>query len=494
MGTEFSAQADTVGALADASIDAQRPVTGIFAANPERAVHETEASKGRVLLVDDHDDTRELLTESLNKRGYRTRSAASADEAIAAIASEEFDVVVTDLKLLGMDGIALCQHVVGSRPDVPVIVVTGFGTVDTAVAAMRAGAQDFMIKPVDADALELALGRALQHRALREEVKRLRSQVAEVQRFGDIIGDSPEMMRLYGLLERVAAVDASVVITGETGTGKELVARLLHQRSPRAQGPFVAINCATLPPALLESELFGHERGSFTDAKAKRTGLFVQARGGTIFLDEIGTLPIELQPKLLRALEERVVRPVGSNNEIELDVRVVAATNEDLEEAVEAGRFREDLYFRIHVIHVRLPPLRARGNDVLLLAQNFVERYADRLGKRVSGLTSPAAEKILSYAWPGNVRELQNCVERAVALTAYEQLTVEDLPEKVQRYRSSQLVMDLDRPNELVPMVEVERRYILQVLEAMGGNKAMAARILGLDRRTLYRKLKRYGS
>jgi two-component system response regulator HydG len=365
---------------------------------------------------------------------------------------------------------------------------------DAAVAAMRAGAYDFITKPAELDALDLALSRAVQHRALREEVKRLRRVVADGDGSRDALGESPEMRSLHALVARVAPVDASVVVTGETGTGKEVVARLLHSQSTRSNGPFVAINCAALPAQLLESELFGHERGAFTDAKARRTGLFVQAHGGTIFLDEIGALPLELQPKLLRALEERVVRPVGGNAEVAFDARLVAATNEDLETAIEAGRFREDLYFRLNVIHIPLPPLRVRGNDVLLLAQQFIDRYASRLGKRVGGLTSAAAEKLLAYAWPGNVRELQNCIERAVALTQYESLTVDDLPEKVRSYESARLVVDLDHPGEFVPMAEIERRYVLRVLAAVSGNKAEAARILGLDRKTLYRKLERYGS
>jgi two-component system response regulator HydG len=253
------------------------------------------------------------------------------------------------------------------------------------------------------------------------------------------------------------------------------------------------VNCAALPPTLLESELFGHEKGSFTDAKAKRTGLFAEANGGTVFLDEIGTLPLELQPKLLRALEDRAVRPIGSNIEIPFDARLITATNDDLEAAIEEGRFREDLFFRINVIQIKLPPLRARGNDVLLLAQHFIERVANRSGKRTIGLTSEAADKLLRYTWPGNVRELHNCVERAVALTRYERLTVEDLPEKVQNYRPTRMVVDFDRPDEMLPIDEVERRYILRVLEAMGGNKADAARVLGVNRRTLYRKLERYG-
>jgi len=302
------------------------------------------------------------------------------------------------------------------------------------------------------------------------------------------------MKKLYELLERVAESEASVLVTGESGTGKEMVAQVLHRRGRRRNGPFVAVNCAAMPETLLESELFGHAKGAFTDARNSRTGLFVQASGGTLFLDEIGDLPLGLQPKLLRALQERVVRPVGGDSEVPFDVRLVAATNHDLETAVEEGRFREDLYFRINVIPVEVPPLRMRGTDVLLLAQRFAEEFAVQAGKQVIGLSSAAAKKLLAYTWPGNVRELRNGIERAVALTRFEQITVEDLPEKVRDYQGSHILVAADDPSELVPLEQVERGYILRVLDAVGGNKTLAARVLGLDRKTLYRKLERYSS
>ena len=451
------------------------------------------APKPRVLIVDDQPQMRETLEDGLSQCGFAVRAVSKGDDALVLLAAEPFDALLTDLRLGGMGGIELCERVNSSFPDVPVIVLTGFGSLDTAVAAMRAGAYDFITKPTELAVLEPALRRAIQLRTLREEVRRLEQAVAATHGFDEIIGESPEMARLFDLLARVADVDPSLLVTGETGTGKGLVARVIHKRGRRAGGPFVGVNCAALPAPLLESELFGHERGAFTDAKTRRTGLFTQAHGGTILLDEIGALPLELQPKLLRALEDRAVRPVGANTEIPFDARVISATNQDLEAEVEAGRFREDLFFRINVITVKLPPLRARGNDVLLLAQNFVQRFATRSAKRVVGLTSNAAEKLLAYAWPGNVRELHNCIERAVALTRYEQITVEDLPEKVQNYQPTKLVMDLDHPNELLSLEEVERRYVLRVLEAMGGNKAEAARVLGLHRRTLYRKLESWG-
>jgi two-component system response regulator HydG len=300
------------------------------------------------------------------------------------------------------------------------------------------------------------------------------------------------MRDLWGQLTRIAESEVSVLITGESGTGREVVARAIHKQSPRRDGPFVPINCAALPDALLESELFGHARGAFTDAKTDRKGLFLQAEGGTLLLDEIGEMPLTMQVKLLRALEASTVRPVGGDKEVPFDVRVLTATNRDLESAVEEDQFREDLYFRINVFQIDLPPLRARGTDILLLAQHFVEMFRNSSGKQVSGISENAAEKLLAYRWPGNVRELRNVMERAVALTCYEKIAVEDLPEKIRDYRGTQVFIGGDDPTELVPLEEIERRYISHVLKTVGDNKALAARVLGLDRKTLYRKLKQY--
>jgi two-component system response regulator HydG len=282
------------------------------------------------------------------------------------------------------------------------------------------------------------------------------------------------------------------VITGESGTGKELVARALHQRSNRAAGPFVALNCSAIPESLVESELFGHAKGAYTDAKNARVGLFVQANGGTIFLDEVGDLPLSIQPKLLRALQERCVRPVGGNQEIPFDARIISATNENLELAAAEKRFREDLFYRLNVIHLQIPPLRDRASDILLIAQHYLEHYAIHLDKPVVGFSSATSDRLLAYSWPGNVRELQNCVERAVALTNSPQIEVSDLPEKIRAYKRSHILVVGDHPSDLVSMNEVESRYILRVMQAVNGNKREAARILGFDRKTLYRKLDRY--
>ncbi len=448
---------------------------------------------GRILVVDDEQSMCEALEAGLTPKGFEVRWTTSAAEALDLLGKIEVDVVLTDLNMRGMDGLELCERIVANRPDVPVVLVTAFGTLDTAIAAMRAGAYDFITKPVKIDVLTLALTRAVQHRTLREEVKRLRRLVEDGGQFEDVLGQSPVMRKVHEFLGQVAGTEASVLITGESGTGKEVVARALHRRGRRSAGPFVAINCAAVPETLLESELFGHARGAFTDARTARAGLFVQASGGTLFLDEIADLPLALQPKLLRALQERTVRPVGGNEEVPVDVRLVAATNRDLESAVEEGHFREDLYFRINVIHVALPPLRARGSDVLLLAQHFLGQFAAQSGKHVAEISPAAAERLMSYAWPGNVRELQNCMERAVALTQFEAIAVDDLPEKIRGYRRSHVLVASDDPTELVPLEEVERRYILRVMEAVGGNKTLAAQVLGIGRKTLYRKLEQYG-
>ncbi|MDB4927672.1 MAG: acetoacetate metabolism regulatory protein AtoC [Myxococcaceae bacterium] len=447
--------------------------------------------KGRVLVVDDDRSTCEVLAERLGFRGFAVEWRTSAEEALVLLGREPFDVVVTDLQMRGMNGIALCERVATNRPDVPVVVITAFGSLESAVAAIRAGAYDFVTKPFDIEVLALSVQRAVQLRGLREEVRGLRRTVADSTHFEEVLGASPPMARMYELLERVAASDASVLITGETGTGKELVARALHRRSGR-RGPFVAINCAAMPEALLESELFGHAKGAFTDAREARVGLLPQADGGTLFLDEVGDMAPGLQAKLLRALQERRVRPLGAVAEVAFDARVLAATHRDLETAVEEKRFRDDLYYRLNVVKVEVPPLRARGGDVLLLAQRFLEHFARRAAKPIGSWSAPAAERLLAYAWPGNVRELQNCVERAVALTRYEQIAVEDLPEKVRAYRSAYVVVAADDPSELVPLEEVERRYILRVMEAVAGNKTAASQVLGIERATLYRKLDRY--
>jgi two-component system response regulator HydG len=447
----------------------------------------------RLLLVDDDVDMCVELERMLEKRGFDVTTTTSADAALELLAERDFDTVVTDLKMRGMNGVDLCDRIVQNRKNLPVIVVTGFGNLETAIATLRAGASDFLTKPFNAEQLVFSIERALRQSALEEEVRRLRRDAGERRAFDDITGTSPLMQRVFEVVEQVADTDVTVLVTGESGTGKELVARAIHRRSRRSAGPLVAINCAALPETLLESELFGHAKGAFTDARAARKGLFVDASGGTLFLDELGEMPLGVQAKLLRALEDRKVRPLGSSGEVSFDARLVCATSKDLETEVLEKRFREDLFYRINVVHVELPPLRSRGDDVLTLAQLFTERFAKRHAKQVSGLSPAAAEKLLSYAWPGNVRELQNSIERAVALTRFAEITVDDLPPKIRDYKSSHLLLAATDPAELVTLEEVERRYIERVMESVAWSKTEATRVLGIDRSTLYRKLDRYG-
>jgi two-component system response regulator HydG len=445
----------------------------------------------RILIIDDDRSMCEVLEGELKRRDYDVMTQTSPEEALRRLGDEDFGLVLTDINMQGMSGVELCKQIVANREDLPVVVMTAFGTMETAVAAIRAGAYDFVTKPFEMDDLALTIERGLKHKALREEVKRLRRAIGDQQRFDDIIGTSPAMKKMYDLIARVAETETTVLITGESGTGKELVAKALHSRSTRKDGPFVAINCAAMPETLLESELFGHVKGAFTDARASRQGLFVKASKGTLFLDEIGEMPAGMQAKLLRALQERTVRPVGGDTEVPFDTRIIAATNRDLETEVEERRFREDLFYRINVVRIQVPPLRSRGSDILLLAQHFLQRHQANGPQRVVGLKSAAADKLLSYPWPGNVRELQNCIERAVALAQFDHIGVDDLPERIREFKTSRITIESNDPSELLPMEEVERRYIQRVLEAVGGNKTLAAQVLGFDRRTLYRKLER---
>jgi two-component system, NtrC family, response regulator HydG len=451
-------------------------------------------SERRILAVDDEQETCDLLKLSLERDGFEVTTCTSAETALELVGAVDFDLVITDLSMPEMGGLELCERVLGTRPNVPVLVITGQGSLETAIGAMRVGAYDFITKPVDPKLLAVAAQRALRHKGLADEVKRLRTEVEiDDVSIPAVVGSSASMRRVVTLVQRVADSEAGVLIHGETGTGKELVARAIHDRGRRKSGPFVAINCAAVPASLIESELFGHERGAFTDAKVQRTGLFVQADAGTLFLDEIGELPIEVQPKLLRALQERKVRPVGSNREIPFDARVIAATNRVLEDEVYERRFREDLFYRINVVKIDVPPLRERGGDVLHLARHFLKIYAERHGKHGEmDLSPPAAEKLISYSWPGNVRELENCLDGAVALARSSRIEIDDLPEKVKTFRPERFVVSANQPEEIVTIDELERRYILRVLSLVGGNKSRAAQVLGFDRRTLYRKLERY--
>jgi two-component system response regulator HydG len=445
-----------------------------------------------LLFVDDDIAVCDAMQLALGNRGFNVECRQSGADALLALEQTEFDVVITDLQMPGMAGFEFCRHAQKNQPNLPVIVITAFGSLETAVAAIRAGAYDFISKPIQLDELALTLARALEHHKIKRENAQLHEIVAQKTAPADMIGDSPGMTALYALLTRVAGSEATVLITGESGTGKELVARAVHARSPRRSGPLVAINCAAMTDTLLESELFGHVRGAFTDAKGVRKGLLLQANGGTLFLDEIGDMTQATQVKLLRALQERKLRPVGSDHEVPFDVRIVCATSRDLESDVAEQRFREDLYYRINVIRIEVPPLRARGADILRLSEYYVAQYAARAKKPVRSIEGAAAAKLLAYNWPGNVRELQNCMERAVALTSSQQIGVDDLPDTISNYRVGHFVVATDNPAELLTLEQVEKRYILKVLQAVAGRRSQAADILGVDRRTLLRKLTSY--
>jgi len=444
-----------------------------------------------LLVVDDDDDLRQFLVDGLRAAGLQVVGAATGEQAWSAIEREAFDVALVDLNLPGLDGIELCTRVAGLDDGPTTILMTAFGTVSSAVQGVKAGATDFLVKPLDLGAVLHRIERVRAERLVRAETRRLRAEVDRARGFGDLVGTSPAMVRVYDLLARSARSDASVLLTGETGTGKELAARALHRASRRSDGPFIAVNCSAIPEPLIESELFGHAKGAFTDAATARQGLFVRARGGTLFLDEIGELPMPMQAKLLRVLAERSVRPVGADEVQPVDVRLVTATNRDLEERCEQGEFREDLFFRINVIGVHLPPLRSRATDVLELAHAFVREFSPA-GERTRELAADAIEMLVGYTWPGNVRELRNCIERAVALSESESIQARDLPERIRGFARSHVVVVGDDPEELPSLHEVERRYILRVLQAVEGGRGAAAKILGIDRKTLYRKLERY--
>jgi two-component system response regulator HydG len=455
-------------------------------------VSEPTQSKPSVLVVEDDPALLRLLSQALPHADVRL--ATNLDEAHAALEPAP-DAILTDVHLGPESGLDLLRHVREVHPSVPVLVMTAFGDVSVAVEALRSGAYDFLTKPLDLSVLRAALDRALETRRLRREVHALRREVRIHRPVHQLVGESPAIRSLHQLVSRVGPTQSSVLIQGESGTGKELVARALHDHSPRATKSFTALNCAAIPESLLESELFGHRAGAFTDARAPRRGLFQQTDGGTLFLDEIGDLPLSMQAKLLRVLQERTVRPVGSDADVPIDVRVIAATHRDLDALVAEGRFREDLLFRLDVINIEVPPLRARGRDILLLAQTFLHRLAKQLDRTTPSLAPEAARLLLDHPWPGNVRELQNSMERAIVLCDGDTIEVGDLPPRLRRAgvpATEPGAVQLPDAAHLLPLEEVERRYILQVLNAVGGRRAEAARILQVDRKTLYRKLERW--
>lgn len=451
-------------------------------------------TRGRVLVIDDHEAMRDVVIDTLTPRGFVAEGLAPDQARLQRrLATDDIDVVLTDLRMPGMDGLEVVRHCAAARPDVPVVLMTAFGSMEAVVDAMRAGAWDFVQKPIDGTSLQAVLQRALKHRRLTTELRRLQA-ATPTEAGDDLEAQSPGMRSVIDVVGQVAPLDVTVLITGESGTGKEVVARALHARSPRRHRPFVAVNCAALPETLLESQLFGHVRGAFTDAHADRQGLFAEAAGGTILLDEFGELPLNLQPKLLRALQERTFRPVGGTRDVAFDARLVVATNRPLEQMVQSGRFREDLFYRVNVVSVELPPLRARSEDILPLAHRLLQQAARRLGREVKGIDPAAAQALLAHDWPGNVRELGNAIERAVALTRFDTIVATDLPEKLRQPTTTTHASAKQHQGQpLLPLDEIERRHILHVLNAVGDNRGRAASILGIDPKTLYRKLRAWG-
>ncbi len=456
--------------------------------------------KAKVLVVDDDKIVLRAASEILAREGYTVVSIDDAVEGLSAAKDPSFDVAVLDIKMPNLSGMDLLKAFKQSRPDVEVIMMTAFATVETAVEAVKAGAYDYLTKPFEnIDVLSLAVARAAEKKSLRDRTRVLEEALNTKQQFEDLVGQSQQMRSVFKLVDTVSYSTATVLIQGESGTGKELVARAIHYRSPRKEKPFVAVNCSALTDTLLESELFGHMKGSFTGATGNKKGLFEAADGGTIFLDEIGDIPAATQVRLLRVLQEGEVKRVGANDTIKVDVRVIAATNVDLSKAKEQGRFREDLFYRLNVIAVQLPPLRDRPEDIPLLAHHFLQIYAEKIGKKVSGLSTGTLEALTTARWVGNVRELENVIERAVVLTASDHLEVDDLPAEIRSNQKGGADVELYSLAHLpyaqakkLAMRAFERRYLSALLDKSSGNVSSAARAAGVDRSNFRRLLKQY--
>ncbi len=442
----------------------------------------------KLILVDDEQSQRELLSGYLSKKGYEVHTFAGGQEALQAYHEIFAPLALVDMKMPGMNGLELLGRLREINPFIQVLVLTAFGSVETAVSAMKAGAHDYLTKPIEnLEELLLKLEKAAAQNRLVVEHEVMSERLAEVFPRSEIIGESPAMDRVRELISLVAPKDATVLITGASGTGKELVARAVHALSPRAEKELVALNCAAFPETLLESELFGYERGAFTGADKSKQGRFELAEGGTLFLDEIGEMPLSMQVKLLRVLEERIIQRLGSVKEIPLDIRILAATNRDLQKLIAEGRFREDLYYRLNVIQIDLPPLRERAGDVLLLTEHFIDKFSRKAGKEITGVNAEAAEMLTAYEWPGNARELENIIERAVVLTRSNQITRDDLT------GLAASVPGTEESHRLEPLSEVEKRHIKYCLDQLDWNLSLCAEKLGIHRNTLRAKIKDYG-
>lgn len=438
-----------------------------------------------ILIVEDEELMRSILRQLLGNAGYQVFTADSAEAALQVFTANSIDLTLTDIKMSGRDGLELLDQIKAADAEAIVIIMTAYSSVDTAVAALRKGAYDYITKPFVNEDLIQTVSNALAHRRLFQENRYLRRELQKKNNFSEIVGSSPALKKVFELVDKVASTSASVLIQGESGTGKELIARAIHFNSGRADKPFLAVNCGAMPESLLESELFGHVKGSFTGAVADKKGFFRSAAGGTLFLDEVGEMPPALQVKLLRALQEHEVTPVGSSAAIQFDARIITATNKVLSDEVAAGRFREDLFYRLNVVEIDVPPLRERPEDIPLLVKHFVSQSAQSQGVLEKPVTDEVITKLCSYSWPGNIRELEHVVERALILSG-EEIDLDSLPDRIGGSAA-------DNSGTAMPTLdEVERRYVLEVMESVGEEKAAAAKILGIDLSTLYRKLKRY--
>ncbi len=463
-----------------------------ISASPRQA----EANLLNLLIVDDERSIRDGCREVAQSLGFTTYVADNAEHAFRVIETASIDVLLLDLRLPGLGGLEILRDVKRRRPETVVVVITGYATVQSAVQAMKHGAYDYVTKPFNLEELRLLLERVVGHLQLTSENRLLREQIKSKQGFGSIVGRSPEMEKLYRIISKASHSTHPVLILGESGTGKELVARSIHFSGPFHDKPFIPVDCGSLVPTLVESELFGYVKGAFTGAVRSKDGLLAMAEGGTIFLDEIGELPVDLQAKLLRALQEKEIRPVGGTKAIPINVRILAATNRDLEQCVAQGSFRRDLYFRLNVLTLRIPPLRERKQDVPLLTGHFLERLARATGVQ-RNISDEALKLLLSYEWPGNIRELENCLERACALTSGPTVHVSDLPTSIQTWKAqtqTTIAANEDLGERVMTLAEIEKNAILQTIDQLNGDKLEAAKLLGIGKTTLYRKLKEYGA
>jgi len=446
---------------------------------------------GSILIVDDEKAQREILVTILRREGYTVADVPGGKEALALLEKGEFDLILTDLKMQGLSGLELMEQVLAANTDQCILMMTAHGTVDSAVEAMKKGAFDYLEKPLERDSLILTLQRAMEHVQLRRENQLLLRQLAEVRTIPNLIGDHPKIREVYRVVAKIAPTLSNVLIYGESGTGKELVARAIHEGSRRADKPFMAINCAAIPESLIESELFGHEKGAFTGAHQRELGIFEAATGGTVFLDEIGEMNVAMQAKLLRAIQEKEVRRVGGKVNLPVDVRIVAATNRDLEKEIKAGTFREDLFYRLNVIRINLPPLRERGNDIAALADHFVKKFAAAAEVPVKGISPKALKLLMAYSWPGNVRQLESLVERSVLMAEGTMVEPEDLPGELHDLVIAGGI-PIDLPPDGVNMEELERTLILKAMERADWVIAKAAPLLGMSYKTLQYRLDKF--